>query len=221
MTSEAELGGEMKVVAFNGSPRKDGNTKFLINRVLEELESNGIRTESCEIGSKSISGCTACGKCAERLDGKCVITNDGVNGWLEKMRNADGIILGSPVYCADVTGQMKSFIDRTCFVNFVNGNFLKRKVGASVVAVRRAGALPAFHTMNSWFTINQMVLVGSSYWNLGYGLTPGEVSQDLEGLQTMSNLGKNMVWLMKSLEASKDTVTAPDTPETIMMNFIR
>ncbi len=211
----------MKVVAFNGSPNTNGNTKFLINRVLEELESKGIRTEACDIAKKPVSGCTACGKCAEKLDGKCVITNDGVNGWLEKMKSADGIILASPVYCADVSGQMKSFIDRTSFVNFVNGNFLKRKTGASIVAVRRAGAVPAFHTMNSWFTINQMIIVGSSYWNMGFGLTPGEVSQDVEGLQTMANLGKNMVWLMKSLEVSKETVPQPETPETVMMNFIR
>ncbi len=210
----------MKVIGINGSPKKEGNTSILIKTVFEELEKEGIETEIINIGSKPISGCLACGKCRENMDNKCVIKNDIVNKALEKAKDADGIILGSPVYFADVSSQMKAFIDRFGMVGLVNG-ILKRKVGASVVAVRRAGALPAFHSMNSLFTISEMMTVGSTYWNMGYGRTPGEVNKDEEGLQTMRNLGKNMVWLLKSIENSKGEIKEPDTVREVMTSFIR
>ena len=211
----------MKVIAINGSPRKKGNTSILIQTVFEELNAQGIETEEINVGLKSFRGCLACMKCAENLDGHCVIKNDNLNEIIDKMREADGIILGSPVYCADISGQMKSFIDRVSLVSAVNGNIMTRKVGAGITAVRRAGALTAFHSLNSFFTILEMVVVGSSYWNMGFGLEEGEVKQDEEGLQTMRNLGKNMAWLIKSIAAAKQTIPAPETKHEARTNFIR
>ena len=211
----------MKVIAINGSPRKNGNTSILIQTVFEELKTQGIETEEVNVGRKNFRGCLACMKCAETQDGHCVIKNDNLNDIIDKMREADGIILGSPVYCADLSGQMKVFIDRVSLVSAVNGNIMTRKVGASVIAVRRAGALTTFHSLNSFFTILQMIVVGSTYWNMGFGMEEGEVKQDEEGLETMHNLGKNMAWLIKSIKAAKDTVPEPETKREVSTNFIR
>ena len=211
----------MKVIAINGSPRKNGNTSILIQTVFEELKTQGIDTEEINVGTKTFRGCMACMKCAENLDGHCVIKTDNLNDIIDKMREADGIILGSPVYCANLSGQMKVFMDRASLVSAVNGNIMTRKVGAAVMAVRRAGALSAFHSLNSFFTILQMVVVGSSYWNMGFGLEEGEVKQDEEDLQTMRNLGKNMSWLIKSIDVAKDTVVEPETNVEVSTNFIR
>lgn len=211
----------MKVIAFNGSARKDGNTSHLIQTVFEELEQKGIETEEIHVGAKQLQGCLACSKCWENKDGHCIIKNDEVNNWLDKMRDADGIILGSPVYCADLSAQIKAFIDRTSMVACANDDMLQRKVGASVVAVRRAGGLSTFHSLNSFFTIAQMIIVGSSYWNVGYGMEKGEVKLDAEGQQTMRNLGRNMAWLLESIEVSKDSVEQPETKAEVLTNFIR
>ena len=211
----------MKVIAINGSPRKNGNTSILIQTVFEDLNAQGIETEEINVGIKAFRGCMGCMKCAENLDGHCIIKNDNLNDIIDKMREADGIILGSPVYCADLSGQMKVFLDRVSLVSSVNGNIMTRKVGASVIAVRRAGALTAFHSLNSFFTILQMVVVGSTYWNMGFGMEEGEVKQDEEGMQTMHNLGKNMAWLMNSINAAKDIVPEPDTKVEVFTNFIR
>jgi len=210
----------MKVIAMNGSPRKDGNTSYLIHKVFEVLEENNIQTEEIHVGAKQCQGCIACMKCWENKDRHCVLRNDLVNETLDKMCEADGIILGSPVYCADLSGQIKAFMDRTSMVACANDDMFKRKVGASVVAVRRAGGLSTFHSLNSFFTIAQMIIVGSSYWNVGYGLQKGEVLRDAEGMQTMRNLGLNMAWLLKSLEASK-SIPEPITRTTAITNFIR
>ncbi|HJO93380.1 MAG TPA: flavodoxin family protein [Victivallales bacterium] len=203
----------MKVIAFNGSPRKNGNTSIMIHEVFKELNQAGIETEEINIGIKSYKGCTFCKKCHDNIHGHCVI-NDGLNDCFEKLKEADGIILGSPVYCAELSGQMKCFIDRIVTLVFVNGGILTRKVGASVVALRRAGALPAFHAMNSFFSVVQMITVGSGYWNLGFGLNEGEVREDEEGIKTMVNLGKNMAWILKSIDGSKEKVKEPDTMRT-------
>ncbi len=211
----------MKVLGFNGSPRKDGNTHLLLQTVFCELEKSGIETEEINIGTKAIKGCTGCMKCAENIDGYCIIKKDPINDYINKMRAADGLILGSPVYCADLTGQMKTFIDRTSLVAAVNDDLFKRKVGASVVAVRRAGGQTTFNSMNAFFTISQMITVGSTYWNIGYGMEKGEASQDEEGLQTMHNLGKNMAWLMKSIEIARNMNPEPDSHREILTNFIR
>jgi multimeric flavodoxin WrbA len=188
-----------KVVAFNGSPRKEGNTARLLAEVLAELEKEGIETELVQIGGRQVHGCTACGKCFENQDGKCVIDNDFVNDCIEKMAAADGIVIGSPTYFADVSTETKALIDRAGFVAIANGGMFARKAGAAVVAVRRAGAVHAFDTINHLFGISQMFTVGSSYWNLGLGLDAGDVEKDEEGLMTMRNLGANMAWLLKRI----------------------
>ncbi len=189
----------MKVVAFNGSGRKDGNTAILLNAVLEELTKEGIETELIQLAGKPIQGCIACYKCSENKDQKCAVTTDGLNEHLAKMVKADGILLGSPVYFTDVTPSMKALIERSGMVSIANGGLFKRKVGAAVVAVRRAGAVRTFDTMNHLFQHAQMVVVGSTYWNLGLGRDPGQVKDDAEGIQTMQTLGKNMAWVMKKL----------------------
>ena len=189
----------MKVVAFNGSARKDGNTAILIRKVFAELETAGIETELLQLAGKKIRGCTACGKCYENKDKRCVVDNDILNECLEKMVEADGIILGSPTYFADVTTETKALIDRAGFVARANSDMLRRKVGAAVVAVRRAGAIHVFDSINHFFLISQMIVPGSFYWNVGIGRAPGEVEQDSEGLETMQILGRNMAWLLTKI----------------------
>ena len=191
----------MKVLAISGSPRKGGNTETLIRKVFEPLEKEGIETELVQIGGKIIRGCIACYKCMELKNGKCIISKDLVNEIIEKMIHADGIILGSPTYFADVSAEMKAVIDRAGFVCYKNGSLLKHKVGAAVVAVRRGGATHVFDTMNHFFQINQMFIVGSTYWNMGYGLMPGEVSKDEEGMANMYNIGESMAYLLKKLHS--------------------
>jgi multimeric flavodoxin WrbA len=191
----------MKVIALNGSPRKDGNTSLLIKEVFTELEKEGIETELIQLGGRPIHGCIACMKCGEKKNSQCALKGDSLNDHLAKMFAADGIILGSPVYFTDVTSEMKALIDRAGFVARQNGHLLRRKVGAGVVAVRRAGSVHTFDTLNHFFTINQMVVPGSDYWNMGIGLQPGDVSDDKEGMNTMRILGSNMAWLLKKLHA--------------------
>jgi len=189
----------LKVVAFSGSARKDGNTAILVKALFAELEKEGIRTELVQMAGKKIHGCIACGKCFEKKDGLCAIKGDLANECIEKMTKADGIILASPTYFADVSTEMKALIDRAGFVAIANDHMFRRKVGAAVVAVRRGGAIHAFDTMNHFFFISQMVVPGSSYWNVGIGLEPGDVNEDEEGLATMRTLGENMAWVLKQL----------------------
>lgn len=189
----------MKVVAFNGSPRKEGNTSSLLKHVLAELEKKGIETEVVQLGGKSIHGCTACGKCSENKDKRCVIDKDMVNECIEKMLEADGIILASPTYFADLTPELKALIDRAGFVAKANNEMFRYKVGAAVVAVRRAGAVHVFDSINHFFTISQMIIPGASYWNMGIGLAEGDVEKDDEGIRNMQVLGQNMAWLLKKL----------------------
>ena len=189
----------MKVVAINGSARKDGNTAILIRRVFSVLESEGIETELIQLAGEEIHGCMACGTCRKIRNKQCKIVNDNVNIYIEKMVAADGIILGSPTYFSMMTSEMKALIDRAGFVGRSNGDLFKRKVGAAVVAVRRAGGIPTFDAINHFFLISQMIVPGSSYWNVGIGLAKGDVEKDEEGLKTMDDLGKNMAWLIKKL----------------------
>jgi multimeric flavodoxin WrbA len=187
----------MKVVAFNGSPRRDGNTKILIDTVFEILQKEGIETEMIQLGNKKVHGCTACGKCKEIQNGKCHIKNDHLNLCIEKMVEADAIIIGSPVYFADVTTEVKALIDVAGYVTRANGFSLKRKIGDAVIAVRRGGALHTFESINNFFLINQMTVPGSSYWNFAFGRNKGEVVNDEEGMQTMKDLAENIAWLLK------------------------
>jgi len=190
----------MKVIAFNGSARKEGNTAILINYVLSGLKKEGIETETFNLSGEKFRGCNACGKCFETRDKRCVIKDDFLNGCLEKMVEADGIILGSPTYFADVSAEMKALIERAGFVAKANDDMLRRKVGAAVIAVRRGGSIHAFNTINNFFLISQMIIPGSNYWNMGIGLEKGEVELDQEGLRTMKLLGENMAWLLKKLK---------------------
>ncbi len=189
----------MKVVAINASARKDGNTAILIRRVFSVLEREGIETELIQLAGEEIRGCMACGTCRKIQNKQCKIVNDNVNLYIEKMTSADGIILGSPTYFSMMTSEMKALIDRAGFVGRSNGDLFKRKVGAAVVAVRRAGGIPTFDAINHFFLISQMIVPGSSYWNVGIGLARGDVEKDEEGLKTMDDLGKNMAWLIKKL----------------------
>lgn len=192
----------MKVVAFNGSARKDGNTAILCHYVLRELQLEGIDTELFQLAGKEIHGCRACMKCFENRDRHCAFDNDVLNACIDRMLDADGIILGSPTYFTDVSTEMKALMDRSGFVARANGNFLKRKVGAGVVAVRRAGSIHAFDTLNHFFLITQMIIPGSLYWNLGIGREKGEVEKDEEGIRTMKTLGRNMAWLLNKIHPS-------------------
>ena len=189
----------MKVIAFNGSARKDGNTAILIKHVFKELEKEGIKTELIQLAGEKIQGCIACYKCFSAKNKRCAVTGDIVNECIKKMEQAEGIILGSPTYFADCTAQIKALMERAGFVSRANGEMFKRKIGAAVVSVRRSGAIHAFDTLNHFFTIGQMITVGSSYWNIGVGREIGEVEKDEEGLLTMSILGKNMSWLIKKV----------------------
>jgi len=190
----------MKVLAINGSAQKDGNTAALIHHVFEELHKEGIETELIQLAGKKIRGCTVCLKCFQNKDRRCAVTNDVLNECIEKMLAADAIILGSPTYFSNVTTEMKALIDRAGFVAKANGDMFARKVGAAVVAVRRAGSIHVFNSINHLFFISQMIVPGSSYWNMGIGLKKGDVENDTEGIETMKVLGRNMAWLMKKLQ---------------------
>ena len=192
----------MRVVAFSGSSRKDGNTAILLHRVLRELETEGIQTELVQLYNRRFQGCSACLKCAETQDNRCSgLKDDGLNECIEKMIAADGILVGSPTYYANCTATTQALMERAGYATRKSGNPLARKVGAAVVAVRRGGAIHAFDSINHWFQINEMIVVGSSYWNIGIGLAAGDVEQDDEGMATMTNLGRNMAWALKKLTA--------------------
>lgn len=186
----------MKVVAFNGSPRKDGNTFILINHVFRELEKEGVETELVQLSGREIHGCIACYKCFENKDQHCSVKNDIANECIEKMIKVEGIILGSPVYFTDVTAEMKALIDRAGFVSMANGGMYKNKVGAIVVAARRSGAIHTLDTMSHFFLAGQMIIIGRG---IGLGRDKGEVEKDEEGIQAVKALGQRMAWLLRKL----------------------
>ncbi len=190
----------MKVVAFSGSPRKEGNSELMIRRVFDILEEEGIQTELVRIGGRLLQGCTACNTCFENRDESCSISPDGLNEYIKKMVEADGIILASPTYFSDVTAEMKAFLDRCGMVGKANGDLFQRKVGVAIVSVRRGGAIHALDTINHFFLTSQMIIPGSSYWNIGLGGAVGEVEEDDEGMATMELLGHNMAWLLRKIQ---------------------
>lgn len=210
----------MKVVAINGSPKKEGNTYYAINIVADELKKEDIEVEIINVGNKSVRGCAVCGKCIENRDGKCII-DDGINEWIEKLKEADGIILGSPVYFSSVSGNLKGFLDRAFFVSSANGGMFRHKVGAAVVAVRRSGGIPTFQELNNYLTYSEMLIPASNYWNVIHGRVPGEVLKDEEGMQVMRVLGKNMAWLLKLVENGKGTIEPPKQESKVTTSFIR
>jgi multimeric flavodoxin WrbA len=189
----------LKVVAFNGSPQRQGNTSIMIGRVFEELEKQGIETELMQIGGRPVRGCVNCEICVKKQNLRCVV-DDWVNDAIEKMIRADGIIIGSPAYFGDLTPETKALMDRAGRVTRVGGKVhLARKVGAALSAARRAAAMTTIDSIQRFFTINEMVLVSSCYWNVAYGLEPGDVTSDEEGMMVMQRLGENMAWVLKKL----------------------
>ena len=189
----------MKVLGINGSPREGGNTEILMRTVFGELEAAGVETELVRIGGRPFRGCMACRRCFENRDRRCVLEGDPLNELVAKMADADGILLGSPVYYTDVTSEMKGFLDRAGLVSGANGGLFRHKAGAAVLAVRRGGATHAFDTLNHWLHMMQTYLVGASYWNMGYGMKPGDVAEDQEGMENMRVLGRNMAWLLERI----------------------
>ncbi len=190
---------ELRVVGFNGSARKNGNTAIMIQTIFAELEKEGIQTELIQLSGAHPHGCIACYQCFKKKNKRCIVDVDCINDCIEKMDKADGIILGSPTYFANISTEMKALIDRTGMTARANDDMFKRKPGAAVVSQRRGGAIHAFDSMNHFFTIGQMIIVGSSYWNIGVGREKGEVTEDTEGINTMQVLGRNMAWLLKRI----------------------
>ena len=191
----------LKITAFNCSARKDGNTAILLKAALAELAKAGFETELVQLAGRPLRGCTGCGGCFKNKDKRCVLPDDGLNGYIEKMDGSAGILIGSPTYFADVSAEAKALIDRAGFVSMANGGLFRRKAGAAVIAVRRGGAVHAFDTINHFFTISQMIIPGSNYWNVGIGRESGAVEKDEEGMATMKVLGENMAWLLGKLHA--------------------
>ncbi|MDR3653066.1 MAG: flavodoxin family protein [Paludibacter sp.] len=211
----------MKVVAINGSPHKEGNTYHALRLVGSKLEENGIEFEIIHVGHKAVRGCMGCGTCRKMQNEKCVYSTDPVNDWIQIMKDADGIIISSPVYYSGVAGTMKSFLDRVFYVSGSNGNFFRHKVGAAVVAVRRTGGSSTLDTLNHYLAYSEMMLATSSYWNVIHGTSQGDALQDAEGVQIMETLGENMAWQLKMRQMTKDTLPAPTRKQKVMTSFIR
>lgn len=208
----------MKVLLINGSPKANGCTYTALCEVAKALENEAVETEIFHIGDKPIRGCIGCGGCSKTSPGRCVFNDDTVNIALEKAKEADAFVFGSPVHYAAASGLMTSFLDRF----FCAGDNFKYKPGASVVSCRRGGATAAFDQLNKYFTISNMPIVSSQYWNMVHGNTPDEVKKDLEGMQTMRTLGRNMAWLLKSIEAGKKAgIPLPEKEPRVATNFIR
>lgn len=199
----------MKVLLFNGSTRKNGCTYVALSEVAKALNAEGIETEIVQMGAGAVRECIGCNQCVGK--GKCVFANDVVNEWLEKATTADGFVFGSPVYYAHPTGQLLSVLDR---LFYAGGSLFAHKPGAAVVSARRAGTTASLDVLNKYFTDAQMPVVSSTYWNMVHGPAPELVGQDLEGLQTMRNLGRNMAWLLKCIQAGKQQGVTPPTAET-------
>jgi multimeric flavodoxin WrbA len=190
----------MKIVAFNGSPRKGGNTERYLQGVLEPLREAGHETELVQVGGNLVRGCTGCMGCRKKGDGRCVFDDDAMNGWIEAMREADAVVIGSPVYFSDLTSETKALIDRAGYaLRGMAENPLSRKVGAGVAVARRAGHTHTLMSINQFFFINDMVVPGSSYWNVGLARAVGDAEADAEGLATMGRLGENIGWLLERL----------------------
>lgn len=211
----------MKVVAFNGSPHKEGNTYHALQVVGKELQNAGIDFEIIHVGNQTVRGCAACNQCAKTQNAQCAIKSDPVNEWISAMQAADGILLGSPVHFSGVAGTMKSFLDRAFYVHSTNGGLFRHKVGAAVVAVRRSGGSSTFDALNHYLNYAEMFMPATNYWNVIHGTAPGEVHADEEGVQIMRVLGKNMAYLMQSMQAARETSAAPAAEPKAFTNFVR
>lgn len=191
----------MKVVAFNGSPRRKGNTAQSLRVVLDEIEKEGIETELVQLGGRKLFGCLDCRQCSKLQNRHCARKDDEMNEVLDKLFEAEGVIIGSPTYFGNVTSEVKALIDRAGIVSGANGGLLRRKVGAGVIAVRRGGAVSVYSSINHFFAITEMIIPGSTYWNMMFGLEPGDAMEDKEGMRNMINLAQNMAWLLKKIHA--------------------
>lgn len=211
----------MKVIAINGSPRKAGNTFLGLTTVGNVLQKHGIEFEVLHIGNKNIRGCLACGKCREMRNKTCTMTTDLVNQTVVKVEEADGLLLGSPVYYSGVAGTMKSFLDRLFYVAGANGGLFRLKVAAVVVAVRRSGGVATFDSLNHYLSMSEMVVPTSTYWNVVHGREPMEGVKDEEGIQTLGQLGENMAWLLKMINSTKEAIERPPKINKIHTSFIR
>ena len=207
----------MKVLLINGSPHENGNTAFALAQMAEVFAELGIETETIQVGSQLIRGCQGCGACYKLK--KCVIEDGLVNETADKLAEADGMVVGSPVYYASPNGTLLSFLDR---LFYSSGRINKRmKVGASVVCARRGGTTASMDVLNKYFTISEMPLASSTYWNIIHGAKSGEAAADAEGIRTVRNLAKNMAYMMKAFQAAKDTVELPEPEPKAFTNFIR
>lgn len=193
----------MKVVAFNGSPRKGGNTELLLRKVLEPIEEAGLETELVQVGGKEVRGCQACYACFQNKNKQCVNDHDELNQWIRKILEADAIVVGSPTYFAGPTAEITALLDRVGLVACANNAMLSRKIGAAVVAVRRGGAGGVQDAINHMFLMTRMIVPGSTYWNMGFGLEKGEAANDQEGLNNMRDLGETIAWLVKATATAK------------------
>lgn len=190
----------MRVLAINCSPRENGNTRLLLEEVMKTIEAEGISTDLIQLGGKKVNGCIACMKCRNEKDGFCHQDNDAINRCIEEILKSDALIIGSPTYFSDLCTEAKALIDVAGFAMRGAGNPLRHKPGAAVIAARRAGGIHSFDSINHFFLINEMIIPGSSYWNIGMGKEKGDVLQDEEGIQTMRKLGENMAWLLKKIQ---------------------
>jgi multimeric flavodoxin WrbA len=212
----------MKVLAINGSPHPKGNTAYAIGIVAEELKKEGIETDVVTIGNQVVHGCLGCGRCFKERNEKCVVYNDDmVNELFQRMKEADGLILASPIHYAGMGGIISTLLDRLFYVNTANGNVVRHKVGVALGAVRRSGGIPAVDQLNKYLEYAEMLIPTSNYWNVIHGAAPGQAEQDEEGKQIMRVLGKNMAWAMKLVENGKGVVKEPEEERKIMTNFIR
>ncbi len=206
----------MQVLMINGSPKKNGTTATALNEVATELQKQDIKTVFCHIGTKAIHGCIACGKCA--TTGVCVFDDDGVNECIDLLKKSDGLVVGTPVYYAGPNGALCAFLDRLFYSKSAAYAY---KPAAAIANCRRGGASASFDRLNKYFTISHMPVVSSQYWNITHGLTPDEIRQDEEGLQTMRTLGRNMAWLLKCIDYAKGAVPLPEKESPARTNFIR
>lgn len=208
----------MNVIAINGSPRANGNTSMALKAMTDELERQGIQTETIQIGMLSIRGCIACGHCKSSEGNRCVFNDDSVNEIAQKLRDCDGFILGCPTYYAGIPGTMKSFLDR---VFYTSSRYFRLKVATSCAVVRRAGGVDVVHQLNNYLNLAQTVIPPSQYWTIAYGRDKGEVAGDGEGMQTLVKNAASMAWLLKLIEAGKGTVEPPQDEPRVMTSFIR
>ena len=211
----------MKVIAFNGSPHKMGNTASALELAKEQFESAGIEFEIFHVGTKPVAGCMGCGMCFKNKNEECIIKGDSVNEAIQKVKDADGVILASPVHYSGIAGNMKSFLDRLYYTCGANGNMMRHKVGSSLVAVKRSGGTATFDQLNHYLLISEMIVPASNYWNVIHGAAPGEIKEDGEGVQILNVMCENMIWILRSLEYSREAVPPPQGRKKVMTNFVR